>query len=215
MRGWVFPVLVLVLVLVACGSASRRSTFSTRAPAEYPCVLHPPASLPGSLFVRQRLTITAERDGRPVTGELEAVLQKDGDTLTIVGLGPMSVRAFTLVHRGDLIEVEQHLGGELPFSPRNVVVDVHRVYWKRLPGTPPAEGVRRGELDGEQLEETWRGGELVALSFTRPGTFVGAVRVELGPGCSALACEPSTATLHNEWFRYTLEIENDAYERLP
>lgn len=207
--------LVFVFGLGACGGASRHYTISTSAAAEYPCVLHPPASLPGSWLVRQRLTITAQREGRPVTGELEAVLQKEGEALTIVGLGPLSVRAFTLVHRGERIEVEQHLGGELPFSPRNVVVDVHRVYWKRLPGAPPADGVRRGELDGEQLEETWRGGELVALSFTRPGAFRGAVRVELGPGCSALACEPTTATLHNEWFHYTLEIENDAYERLP
>ncbi len=210
MRGWAF-----LVVLAACGGASRRYTFATNAASEYPCVLHPPASLPGSLFVRQRLSITAVREGRPFTGELEAVVQKSGDTLTIIGLGPMSVRAFSLVQRADRIEVEQHLGGELPFSPRNVVVDVHRVYWKRLPGPPPVDGVRRGSLDGEELEETWRGGELVALSFSRPGAFEGSVRVELGPGCSATACEPASATLYNEWFHYTLEIENDAYERLP
>ena len=119
--------------------------------------------------------------------------------------------------RGDGIEFTQFFGPELPFSPRNMVVDVHRVFFQHLPGPadPGASGTSRGELDGETVEETWQDGELRRAAFTRPGSALrGAVTVELGPGCAPAACEPASATLRNEWFGYTLEIANEGYERL-
>lgn len=203
--------------LVACSHPARSTVVSTAAPADYPCVLHDPGTLPHDFMVRQHLAIHAQHDGKPVDGELDAVLQKQGDTLLIIGFGPMNVKLFTLTHRGDRIEFVQFYGPALPFSPRDVVVDVHRVFFKRLP--PPAEpayaGVVRGELDGETVEETWRDGQLGARVFTRPGSALrGAVRVELGPGCTMARCEPAWATLRNEWFDYTLTITSEAYEAL-
>jgi hypothetical protein len=208
---------VVAFVAVAgCGQPVRSTVVSTTDPAEYPCVLHDPRTLPHDFMVRQSLTIRAQRDGKPVTGQLDAVVQKQGDTLLIVGFGPMNVKAFTLTHRGDRIELTQFIGPELPFSPRNMVVDVHRVFFKRLPApTAVHDGVIRGELDGEIVEETWRDGQLRARVFTRPGSALrGAIRIELGPGCDAIQCEPESATLHNEWFGYTLTIVNEGYERL-
>lgn len=209
----------LVAVLAAgagCGGPARHVVLSASAPSEYPFVLHDPATLPHDFLVRQHLTVHARRDGQPVDGQFDAILQKQGDTLLIVGLGPMNVKAFTLEQRGDRIEFTQFFGPELPFSPRNVVVDVHRVFFQHLP--PPAadySGVARGELDGEAVEQTWQGGELRRAVFTRPGSALrGAVTVELGPGCTPDACEPASATLRNEWFGYALEIANEGYERL-
>jgi len=215
-----------LIALVACGSLwvaacahpERRSVIATGSPSEYPGVLHDPRTFPQDFMVRQSLTIhAARRDGKPVDAELEAVLQKQGDTLLIVGLGPMNAKAFTLTQRGDRIEFVQFMGPELPFSPRNIVVDVHRVYFMRLPA--PSEdgytGVLRGEVDGERVEETWRDGQLRASIFTRPGSRLkGAIRVERGPGCDRSRCEPESATLRNEWFGYTLTIANEDYERL-
>jgi len=210
-------VLVVILVLVAaCLPAPlRTTTTSTSDAADYPCVLHDPASLPRDFTVRQHITIHATHDGKPVDGELDAVLQKQGDTLLIVGFGPMNVKAFTLTQRGDTIEFAQFIGPELPFSPRNVLVDVHRVLFKRLPAPtePSYSGELRGELDGETVEETWRDGQLRASVFTR-AAMQGAVRVVLGPGCTASQCEPESATLTNEWFDYTVTIVNEGYERL-
>jgi len=208
---------MLGCAVAGCGHPRHTTVLSTTDPAEYPCVLADPRTLPHDFVVRQSLTIRAQRDGKPVEGELDAVLQKQGDTLLIVGFGPMQVKAFTLTQRGDRIEAQQFMGPELPFSPRNVVVDVHRVYFKRLPAPADASysGVSRGELDGETVEETWRDGELRAAVFARPASALhGAIRVELGPGCRPARCEPETATLHNEWFDYTLSIVNEAYERL-
>ena len=207
----------LCLGLAGCTHPDRRSVIRTSAPSEYPGVLHDPRTLLQDFMVRQSLTIRTQRDGKPIEAELDAVLQKQGDTLAIVGLGPMNAKAFTLTQRGDRIEFVQFMGPELPFSPRNIVVDVHRVYFKRLPA--PREdsysGVLRGELDGESVEETWRDGQLRASIFTRPGSRLkGAIRVERGPGCDRSRCEPESATLRNEWFGYTLTIVNEGYERL-
>ncbi len=210
-------VVIAIGVAAGCGHPDRRSVILTTAPSEYPGVLHDPRSLPDDFMVRQSLTIRTQRDGKPVEAELDAVLQKQGDTLLIVGFGPMNVKAFTLTHRGDRIEFAQFMGPELPFSPRNIIVDVHRVYFKRLPAPTEAaySGVMRGELDGEHVEETWQNGQLRARVFTRPGsTLKGAIRVELGAGCDASHCEPESAKLTNEWFGYSLAIANEDYERL-
>jgi hypothetical protein len=216
-QGAAIALAVSTVLAGGCGHRDRRWVISTTAPAEYPGVLHAPASLGGDFSVRQSLTIRTRRDGEPVEVTLDAVLQKQGDTLLIVGFGPMNARAFTLEQKDDRLEVEQYLGPDLPFSPRNVVLDVHRVYFKRLP--PPAEGftgVTRGELDGEQVEETWVDGELRRRVFTRPGSACeGAVQVELGAGCGPRFCEPVTASLTNEWFGYSVDLVNEDYQRLP
>lgn len=206
-----------LVVVLGCVPPVRSTVISTTEPAEYPCVLHDPSSLPHDFSVRQSITIHAMHDGKLVDGQLDAVLQKLGDTLAIVGFGPMNVKAFTLTQRGDRIELIQYVGPEVPFSPRNVVVDVHRILFKRLPAPvePRYGGVLRGELDGEHVEETWQDGQLRQTVFTRPGSsFQGAVRIELGPGCTPVACEPETANLTNEWFAYSLAIVNEGYERL-
>jgi hypothetical protein len=204
----------LGLGLAACGHPDRRAVIATSAPADYPGALPAPDTLAPDFMVRQSLTIRTQKDGKPLVFELDAVLQKQGAELLIVGFGPMNARAFTLTQRADRIEFEQFMGPQLPFSPRNIVLDVHRVYFKRLPDTAP-DGVSRGELDGERVEETWQDGELRTSVFTRPDSaLTGAVRVERGPGCERSRCEPATATLHNEWFGYTLTIASEGYERL-
>jgi hypothetical protein len=208
--------LAALAALAACGAPPRHATLSAGGPSDDPCVLHDPATLPHDFLVHQHVTIRARRAGQPASGQFDAIVQKQGDTLLIVGFGPMNVKAFLLQQRGDRIEFTQFYGPALPFSPRNVVVDVHRVFFQRLP--PPAPGfagARRGELDGETVEETWRGGELRRAVFTRPGGALrGAVTVELGPGCTPAACEPASAALRNDRFDYALEITNEGYERL-
>jgi uncharacterized protein DUF3261 len=208
---------IILSVAAGCGAPSRHVVLSASAPADYPFALHDPATLGPDFLVRQHLSVHARRDGQPVSGEFDAIVQKQGDTLLIVGLGPMNVKAFTLEQRGDRIEFTQFYGPELPFSPRNMVVDVQRVFFQHLPPEPgaPGSGTRRGELDGETVEETWQGGELRRAAFTRPGSALrGAVTVELGPGCTPAACEPASATVRNEWFGYTVAIVNEGYERL-
>lgn len=209
-----------LILLAACGGGTpRHAEMATNAPADYPGVLKSPVDLHPDFSVRQTLTIHAkDGEGKAVDAELDAVLQKQGDTLLVLGFGPMNTKAFTLSQKGDVITFDQYVGPQLPFSPRNIVVDIHRVYFMRLP--PPTDpaftGPLEGELAGEHVVETWQAGSLRALTFTRPNepALKGAIRVQLGAGCTVAACEPKTASLRNEWFGYSLAIESEDYEKL-
>jgi hypothetical protein len=208
---------VLVLGAGACATArAGRQTFRTdETPDGYSGVLHDPREWPDNFTVRQSIAISGKREGRTVEGQLDAVMQKQDDTLVIVALGPMNSRAFTLTQRGRTVEfVPSAAGPELPFPPRYILVDVHRVFfYPPLPGA--GQGVVRGRRDGEEVEERWEGGELRSRRFTRPGSgLTGAVRVEYGPGCRVERCHPDSVTLRNEWFGYTLAITNQEYEAL-
>src|SRR5262245_46573036 len=209
----------LLAIVLACGGGQRPLVvMSTNDPAEYPGVLHDPHTLPRDFMVRQSLKLDAinKNNGKRLEAEFDAVVQKQGDKLLVLGLGPMNMKVFTITQLGSRIEFQQFRGPKMPFSPRNILLDVHRVFFKRLP--PPAaaySGVLRGELDGEHVEETWQAGELRERVFTRPGSqFRGGVRVAFGSGCTAKSCEPQSATIRNEWFDYTLAIENNGFESL-
>jgi hypothetical protein len=107
------------------------------------------------------------------------------------------------------------MGPPLPFPPRNVLVDVHRAFFKRLPlSDAAADGTHDGILDGEAVVEVWRAGSIVERRFSRPGEMNGSVRVLYGAGCSAARCEPSTIRLVNEWFGYELKIENRRFHAI-
>ena len=109
------------------------------------------------------------------------------------------------------------MGPSLPFSARNVLVDIHRVFFKRLPIVKeegPLEGWRRGTLDGEEVSELWRGGMLLERRYLRPEFAKRAVRVLYGPGCRSDRCEPENVHVVNEWFGYSITIENRRYQAL-
>lgn len=197
----------LVLGLLVAGCARPAAPTAERP---YPGVLHPPRELSPDLVVEQHIEATKDGSG----DGFDAVVQKRGDELLVVGLGPASVRAFVIRQFGDAIDFEQRLGPKPPFPARNVLVDVHRVFFKRLDGDAPVDGARTGSVDGEEVRETWRGGELVERSFSRPGELSGAVRVRYGPGCRADRCEPRTVRLLNEWFGYALTIDNKRFHWL-
>lgn len=213
--------LALLAVGAACGSSARTSVTAASDQAEYPCVLRDPITLRPDFMVRQTLEFAAVRNGTPVHTQLDVVLQKRGDTLLIIGLGPMNATAFTLQQNHDQIEFKQFMGPHVPFSPRNVVVDVHRVYFKRLEAPVPGgldtyTGTRQGELDGEHVEEVWQNGQLRSIAFTRPAqpALRGAIRIAMGPGCRAKACEPETVSLENQWYGYRLTVINGVYQPL-
>jgi hypothetical protein len=193
----------------ACGPKAPPPAAIPERP--YECVLHPLATLGPDFMVRQHV----EASGHGRGGGFDAVLQKRGDALVVVGL-VAGIRAFVLKQEGEKITFEQSLGPKMPFPPSYAIIDVHRVYWKRLPRDPsaPASGTVEGELDGEHVREVWSNGELAERRFTRPGEFEGSVSVQMGPGCTAALCRPKTVKIVNEWFGYTVAIENDEFTAL-
>jgi hypothetical protein len=152
--------------------------------------------------------IEATSHGR--SGSFDAVVQKQGDKLLIVGLGPASVRMFVLEQTEKGITFEQSFGPTLPFPPRNIVVDVHRAFFKGLP-PDPAGGTRTGTVDDEEVREIWQGENLLERRFTRADR-KDPVTVTYGPGCTRSRCAFTRITLDNPWFAYKLVLENDSYE---
>ena len=206
----IFAGALLGLLTAACGAspAPRAEAPST----EYPGILHPPSELSPDFAVEQHVELT--KDGR--RGAFDGVLQKRGAELVLIGLGPMGVRAFVLRQDGAEARFEQSMGPPLPFPPRNVLVDIHRAFFQRLPAAndAPPSGTQRGKLDGEEVTEMWRDGSLVERGFARPSFREGSVRVLYGPGCTRARCEPGTVRIVNEWFGYEIAIENRRFHRL-
>jgi hypothetical protein len=193
----------LGVAVTAC--APRPPTTPAAPERTYACALRPLATLGPDFTARQHV----EASGHGRSGGFEAVIQKKGDTLVLIGL-VAGVRAFVLKEEGDHISFNQSFGPALPFPPEYAIIDVHRVYWKRLPraAEAPASGVVEGELDGEVVREVWSNGSLVERRFTRPGEFEGAVRIAYGPGCTAARCFPASVRIDNEWFGYSVRIDS-------
>ncbi len=190
--------------------ASSAATASAPEPP-YSCALRPLATLGPDFSVRQRVEASSHGHG----GSFDAVLQKKGDTLVLVGL-VAGIRAFILKQEGERISFEQSLGPKMPFPPEYAIIDVHRVYWKRIPraADAPASGTAEGDLDGERVREVWSNGNLVERRFSRPGEREGFVKVDYGPGCAATVCQPTWVRIENEWFGYTVRIENMEFSLL-
>lgn len=201
---------LLVLGTAGCGASTRTSSNPASDDRGYPGILRPAAALTPDFSVEQH--VEARRDAQH--GAFDAVVQKRGATLVVVGLGPMGVRAFVVRQEGNEARFEQTMGPPLPFPPRNVLLDVHRVFFKRLPlpaGDHEPAGIVRGAIDGEEITEVWEGGRLIERRFARPDRPNGRVRVIYGPGCDVARCAPTTVHLVNEWFGYELRIDNRNY----
>ena len=194
-RSWQWA---LAAVLVGCVSPA-----APVAGGDYRCVLHPPSELTPDFVVEQH--VTARYGSRE--GSFDAVLQKRGNELLVVGLGPMNVQAFVVRQVGSDATLEQRLGPAPPFPPRAVIVDVHRVFFKRLPGDVE-DGEVRGRIDDEDVTEIWRAGELRERRFARADRPGSVVRVRFGPGCRHARCAPATVRVVNEWFGYELLLED-------
>jgi hypothetical protein len=191
-----------VLWLAGCGPRAG----GPPAPV-YPCTLRPLATLTPDFTVRQHIEAT----GHGRSGGFDAVLQKKGDKLVLVGL-VAGVRAFVLEQDGDRVSFDQSMGPPLPFPPAYAIIDIHRAYWKRLPRAADAAttGTVKGELDGEAVEEVWSNGNLIERRFFRP-ELPGAVRIEYGPGCTAERCLPASVRIVNEWLGYTIRVDNSEF----
>lgn len=201
MRPSSLAVLPFALALAACGPPAGAT------PArEYPGPLRAPSAYPTDFVVDQTVTAIHPQGSE----SFRAVLEKNGDTLVMVGLGPHGGRAFVLAQEGDAIRFESQLPRELPFPPRYMLLDVHRAWLLGLAGAPLSDGEHRGEVEGEEIVETWADGRLIQRTFRRlDGEPAGLVRITYEGGLSPdlSADPPSRVELDNGWFGYRLVLE--------
>jgi hypothetical protein len=178
--------------------------------------LRDPRAFPHDFVDRQK--IRATYGARSLS--FDAVLQKLGDTLTLVGLTPFGSRAFVLRQVGATVSFQSFVPEQLPFPPRYMVVDIQRVFLPWI-ATDDAgsladpDGTREGTREGEGVREEWRGGRLLRRTFHRlnghpPGTIV----IEYGEGMSEGGALPPRVVLSNGWYGYRLEITTESHAAL-
>ena len=182
------------VILVGCGKASE---FNVRAYQQAACSaarapldertgedagpLVSTRQIPGSFSIRQQLQYRYGEE----RGSFEAVVQKLCDEVVVIGFAPFGAPAFTIHQRGLEVRVESHLPGPWPFSPSNILLDVHRTFFLPIPETPPPDGSYATTFGGQRLRERWESGHLIERRIRRadedgPGaiviTYVGGMR---------------------------------------
>jgi hypothetical protein len=143
--------------------------------------------------------------GRYAEREIEAhvVLQWHEGVLRLVGLAPFGARAFVVEQHGSDVRVENSLGRELPFDPRHVLVDIHRVLFSGFTNVQPdGEHVLRA-ADGV-IRERWHAGHVVERRILPPDGKGGVVVSFSGAATPVVA---PRVRLVNEALGYRLEID--------
>ncbi len=199
---------VVLLLVAACGGTSQPT------PAQgldaYPTTIANVNALPGDFMFEQEVTM------RHPEGEntFRAVLQKRGDTLMMLGLGPHGGRAFLLQQVGDEVSFERFVPMELPFPPEFILYDVHRS-WLMETGLTDSGHI---EQNGERISDTFAEGRLSRRSYERlDGSPAGEIVVRyeggLPPGAPYTA-EPPNAVLENRWFGYEAHVRTLRWQAL-
>jgi hypothetical protein len=203
-----------VLSVVLAGGCSRKSRDPSSAPlkarGEYRGPLVDPAEIPGDFLWEQRVSASHGQN----KGAFDAVLQKRGAELLILGLTPMKTRGFTITQRGTDFEYKQFVPFELPFSPASVLYDVHRCFFFELLDGFPTSGSRKSTLEREVLTDDFMGGRLQRRTFENVADSGEQLTVRYGPPGYALGAPPRTVTLVNAAYGYQLTVTTTAVHQL-
>jgi Protein of unknown function (DUF3261) len=186
---------ILLVVVVACAAA--------RPPQrEYPGTLLPPSRSSGNFVRTQKLV--AHYGGE--TRSMDAVLQKEGDLLTLIGMTPFGSKAFVLQQQGVDVTFKSYVPIELPFPPKYILLDVQRVYFAGISQAPLDDGEHSMERDGERIVERWQGGRLLTRAFTRlSGDPAGAITIVYEGGMAG-GTSAKKIEIDNGWVGYQLSI---------
>lgn len=209
-----FALLVVAPLLTACGGSPAATVTNEEGPG-YPTHIEAPSAFEGEWVIEQEVSIQhAEGEN-----SFHAVLQKRGNQIVMMGLGPGGGRAFLLTQEGVEFEWETFLPIELPFPPEYMLYDVHRTWLQ--PNRLPADGgtVADFERDDERIREHWSNGRLLERSFERldgrpPGTLVVRYPGGLSPDAPRAAAPPDVVIFENRWHGYTATIRTLQYTPL-
>lgn len=168
--------------------------------------LLPIQSWPVDLGLRQRVRIQwGETPAQ--AARFDAVLEKKGPVLLLVGLDPLARPGFVLRAEADSIAVSNRSGRALPFEPAHMLADVQRVFYPWDTKAVPADIL---------LTETVGVHGLVSRRFerrSRPED--GAILVTFEGGWLLPYHVPRRAIVQNGWHGYTLEVETLEATALP
>lgn len=197
---------LLAMAICACAT-----TGASRGPRRVdPGALTDPASTDFDVMMRQRVTVTLpDRELH-----FDAVLQKRGRELTMLGLTPFGTRAFVIQQAGLEVTFTPTQRVELPFPARFMMLDAQRVFFRDGGPAPAPDGDREVTRDGEVMRETWLGGRLMRRVYRRAsGEPPGEVVVEYEGGMRGRVA-PRVVRYRNGFVGYSLTIVTLEQRRL-
>jgi hypothetical protein len=191
---------------------------SSGAPAwtemDYPGMLRPATALSPDVLWQQRITAHWGEDQQR---GFDAAVQKQGSTLTVLGLSPIGAIGFVMLLRGTDIELQNQSGQELPFPPRFIVLDVQRTFYPWLEPAIGPDGGRTGVVGDERVQELWRDGRLLQRRFSRlDGEPEGSITITYDwRDAEPQRLAPLHTVLDNGWFHYRLTVDTHTETLLP
>lgn len=209
----IFCALLATALAGCCGPAQP-----TLRDLDYPGTLLDPTQLATEAVWQQRVTATWQPPGQqPQERGFDAALQRQGGTLTVIGLSPLGTVGFSIQQTKNGIDVVNNIEDQLVIPPRFILLDVQRTFfpwtcpeWR----AQPEDGTRTGRLADEEITETWQGGRLRQRTFRRldeqPAGMITVTYEWQKPDWAV----PSRAVLDNAWFGYQLTITTSSETRL-
>jgi len=195
-------------MLQAAACAAAHPLPSTAS--DYPTPAVDVGSLPGNFLLRQTLVVKYKDQTR----SFDVVLQKEGNELLLVGLGPFGTKAFVLSQNGTKVDYRSYLPVQLPFPPQYVLNDIFRTYFLGVGGGPLANGSHEVERGGEQISEVWENGRLLERRFVRSAQDPpGAIEIRYVGGMVD-GRPPPLIEFDNGWLGYHLSIATISEEKL-
>jgi hypothetical protein len=201
------------LALIGGGTwgCSPRPAPTPRALPPYTGPLVDPLHIPGSFLWEQR--VTAYHDER--SGGFDAVIQKQGDQLLVLGLTPMGTRGFSIRQQGQQFSYEQFVPFKLPFSPEAVLIDIHRAFFFALIERFPHQGTRVSSFKNERVRDVFLKNHLISRTFERVSGTSGQLTVSYSDKGYLGGSPPNLTSLHNEAYGYRLTVETRTTQELP
>ncbi|MBL8730045.1 MAG: DUF3261 domain-containing protein [Planctomycetes bacterium] len=206
--------LLLAGLLPAFAAACASAGAPAWADMDYPGTLQPATTLATDVLWQQRITAHWGEDGQR---GFDAAVQKQGDTLTVLGLSPVGSVGFVMLLRGTAIELQNQSDQELPFPPRFILLDVQRTFYPWLAPAAGPDGARTGIVGDERVQELWRDGRLLQRRFTRlDGRPEGAITITYDwRDAEPQRLAPRHTVLDNGWFGYRLTVDTHTETLLP
>jgi hypothetical protein len=177
--------------------------------------LLPANALPGQFVIQQSVTVRWMAAEGPEEATFDAALQRRGDSLLLLGFGPMKQVGFELLLEDGRVRFENRTGRKVPFRPEDILADVQRVFYPWIEsGGDCTECERRGRRLALDVEERIGKALLEERRFRfheRPELGVVLIRYS---GDRLFGVVPTECDVSNEWFGYRLEIRSHRMDRI-
>ena len=173
--------------------------------------LRPPSTLGRDVLLRQRVTARWKEGAE----SFDVVVQNRGDELTMVGLGPMAMRGFTLVWDTRGVSVENRTGRDLPFVAEHILADIQRVFYPWFEAPPTCNACNRqtthaGLIVYEQIDASVLRERRFAIAGESDAGDVSIHYRDWSPD----SLIPRHVVVENNWFGYELTIETTSAQRI-